>query len=82
MKLSIGRIRVYPWHSVNLIPQFAVVGIVENEPPYKRDGSLLELVLFGHVIHILVPLELSNMSMRLRGPIWSKKKKKWYRAPK
>jgi hypothetical protein len=82
MRINLGRVRVYPWHSINLIPQFSIVSICENEYPHKRDGSLLELVVLGYVLHVLIPQVLTSRSTKLRGPLWSKRKKKWYRAPK
>ncbi len=82
MRFSNGFISVFPWHSINLIPQFGCIQICEDEYPHERDGSLLEIVLFGYVFHLHIPINLPGMSTKLRGPLWSKSKKKWYRAPK
>ena len=82
MKFSFAGMGFFPWHSINLLPHFSCVGICEDDYPYKRDGSLLEMVLFGYVIHIHVPFNLPNVSTGAYGPLWSKTKKKWYRAPK
>jgi hypothetical protein len=82
MRIHNKYLSVYPWHSINLIPQFGCIVICEDEYPHKRDGSLLEIVLFGYVIHLHIPIELPGMSVRLRGPLWSKSKKIWYKAPK
>lgn len=82
MRLLTKYLSVYTWHSINLLPQFRCISICEDEYPHKRAGSLLEFVLFGYVIHFHIPFNLPSMSSRLRGPLWSKSKKKWYQAPK
>lgn len=82
MRFQTKYISVYPWHSINPIPQFGCVAICEDEYPHKRDGSLIEAVLFGYVFHIHIPFNLPGMSTKLRGPLWSKKKKLWYRSGK
>ena len=82
MKLMTKRMSIYPWHSINLFPHIGIVAVCEDDPPYNRDGSLLEVVVFGYVIHLHLPFNLPNMGTRAYGPLWSKTKKKWYRAPK
>jgi len=82
MRFSTGGIRLYPWHSINLIPQAAIVSIVDDSEPYKY-YSMVELVVLGHVLHVDMPFKVSRgWSTPLLGPLWSKRKKKWYRAPK
>jgi hypothetical protein len=82
MRINLGRVRVYPWHSINLFPQIGTISICKDDPPYEWDHTMVELVVLGYVMHIDLPWKLTNMGTKLRGPIWSKRKKKWYRAPK
>ena len=82
MRIHSKYLSVYPWHSVNLLPQLGLVSICEDEYPHKRDGSLLEFVVFGYVIHIHIPINLPNFHAKLRGPLWSKSKRIWYRPTK
>ena len=82
MRFSTGGIRVYPWHSVNLIPQVAIVPVCNDDEPYQY-ASMVEVVVLGHVLHVDLPFQIARgMSTPLLGPLWSKRKKKWYRAPK
>jgi hypothetical protein len=73
----------YPWHSINIIPNGGLVMTYDDGEIPVRYGSLLEIVIFGQVFHINFPLKVSRgRSIPLIGPLWSKKKKKWYRASK
>lgn len=83
MKFSTGGIRVYPWHSINLIPQIALVPIYHDEfEPYQYT-SMIELTVLGHVLHVDLPFKIDRgHGTPLMGPLWSKRKKKWYWAPK
>lgn len=78
MRFKSKHVTIYPWHSINVVPQWNCIAIVENEPPYERAGSVFELVLFGTIIHIHVPLNLPSMGSRLVGPVWSKRRKVWH----
>lgn len=72
----------YPWHSVNLVPQVALVMTYNDEDVPTRYGTMLELVLFGQVFHLDLPLKLNrSYSTSLYGPLWSKRRKVWYTAP-
>lgn len=82
MRIQTKYLSVYPWHSINVLPHLACVGVCEDDYPYKLNGSLIEVVVFGYVIHLHIPFNLPNMSTRAYGPLWSKSKHKWYRAPK
>lgn len=83
MRFNTGGIRLYPWHSINLIPTVALVPIYNDDYEPYQQSSMIELVVLGHVLHVDLPLKISRgIGTPLVGPLWSKKRKKWYRAPK
>lgn len=74
----------YRWHSINLIPNVALVMTYdEDDRGVTREGTLLELVLFGQVFHINIPIKLDRgWESPVWGPLWSRRRRVWYRAPK
>ena len=70
--------KVFRWHSINLIPTFTIFPICEDDPPYDLAGSMVEIVVFGIVFHFLVATVLPYFSTHIRGPLWSRKYKHWY----
>ena len=67
------------WHSINIIPNMSSVYIYHDDYPHDYYTSMLEINLFGCVMHFYVPHKLPRFSTPLIGPLWSKRKKKWYR---
>lgn len=78
MKFLSKYLSIYSWHSINIIPQLGCIAMVTDDPPYTRDGSMLELVVLGTVIHAYIPINLPSMGTRLVGPVWSRKRKEWW----
>lgn len=78
MRFNSKWFKVYPWHSINIIPQWGCIPLCSDDPPYESKESLIEFVLFGVVVHIIVPYKIPSMGSRLIGPVWSKRRKMWY----
>jgi hypothetical protein len=66
---------LYPWHSINLIPRFSVHQNFTEHP-----GSYIEAILFGRIIGITVPFKLPCFDRPPMGWLYSRRRKKWYRA--
>lgn len=72
----------YPWHSINIIPNLGLVMTYDDSQVPVRYGTMLEVCLFGQVFHLDLPIKLNRgWSTKLRGPLWSKRRKVWYTAP-
>ena len=75
--------KLYPWHSINLIPVVALIPVCSDEYPHRPEGSLLEVCAFGYVLHVDIPFNTSYVfATPVVGPLWSKKRKLWYTAAK
>jgi hypothetical protein len=74
------KLHYYLWHSINLIPMLAVYSICQDDENYDVIGRSIELVLFGWVIVFTYPTtKIHKMwSSHLYGPLWSRKRKKFY----
>lgn len=70
--------RIWKWHSINLLPLVSITRISSNEKPYKILYSLFELILFGYVIHFNLPIKRLHFFPKIIGPLWSRKNHKWY----
>jgi hypothetical protein len=73
-------VSIYKWHSINILPLIATYTICEDDPPYNTVGNVLEVTIFGIVMNILTPLTLPKYCSAVRGPLWSKRRKKFYFA--
>jgi hypothetical protein len=72
------KLRVYPWHSINLIPHLSMAEVGET---IDDTGQALWLTVLGVVITITVPSKRPRyFSMKQYGPLWSRRRKVWYRA--
>jgi len=73
----------YPWHSINVIPQAALVMTYDDEDVPVRYGTMLELVVLGQVFHIDLPIKLQRgWSSPLWGPLYSRRRRVWYKVSK
>jgi hypothetical protein len=82
MKYLGKKFSTYPWHSINIVPHAALVMTYNDEEVPTRYGTMLELVLFGQVFHLDLPLKLNrSYSTSVLGPFWSKRRKMWYTVP-
>lgn len=95
MQFTFGKhcdLMVYRWHSINLVPTIGIYSVASDN---KIDpvtgcrgwdgtvvGRVVELTVFGVIINFMYPTTKSGkqFSSKLRGPLWSNKKKKWYHA--
>jgi hypothetical protein len=83
MRFSSKHFSTYPWHSINVIPHAALVMTYNDDEVPVRHGTLLEVCLFGQVFHIDLPIKLQRgWSTSALGPLYSRRKRVWYRAPK
>jgi hypothetical protein len=75
---------VHRWHSINLIPSFDVFNIADEDytaAGFKIVARCLQLILFGFIISIMWPSkrEKRQFGFRTRGPLYSRRNKRWYR---
>jgi hypothetical protein len=97
MKIEFGKhcnLMVYKWHSINLVPALSLVMIASDDkidPEHgcsTWDGTIvghaIELVLFGIIFNFMYPSTkyIKQFIGNLYGPLWSRKRNCWYRAPK
>lgn len=73
-------LRVYPWHSINLIP------ILSASPTYHPEGisgQAFWLTIFGMVIMFTCPATWMVYSYYsgVHGPLWNRRSKLWYKEP-
>jgi hypothetical protein len=71
------RIRLKKWGMINIIPSFNIIHVVEDDPPYAFDHSLVEIIVLGYILNIDVSLKLPPCGTGSYGPHWSRKKKHW-----
>jgi len=82
MKLKIEHDRwglsVYPWHSVNLVPQGASYSILYEET--QLFATAVEVTVLGVVIVVHWPSreQTSWTMLEARGPAWSHRRRRWY----
>jgi hypothetical protein len=74
----------HKYHSINVIPTLATYSVYEDEHPFNIIAFAIEIILFGRVITIDLPSKTQHKmySLHMRGPIWSRRRKVWYRALK
>lgn len=96
MQLTFGKhcdLMIYRWHSINLIPAIGVYNVASDS---KTDpvtgckgwdgtivGRSIEITFFGLIINFMYPTQKYGRQIhsKLCGPLWSIKRKRWYRAP-
>lgn len=79
----------YPLRYINLFPYLSAITIVADEPVAvpgsdqkvcPPEGRWYQLALFGRLFGLTVPTTKSKRAWNLgiRGPHWSRSKKKWH----
>jgi len=72
------KLRVYPWHSINLIPGLSIAPVGTE---HEITGCLIQLTLFGCVISLMFPTRQQRYFIsKMYGPLYSRKRKVWYRV--
>lgn len=73
-------ILIYNWHSINIIPSFAIMDYMEEE--LSPLTSVIEIVCFGKIFNMEMPFRLPKIDTGMHGYMWSRRRKKWYRIRK
>jgi hypothetical protein len=80
--MKITKFRLCQWHSINLVPLYSWVPMCEDEPPFRVFGRLFQLTVLGWLVSLVVEYRgadgLAYIS-KVRGPLYSRKRKVWYR---
>lgn len=80
--MRIDSFKVYKWHSINVVPHYASVAVVTDEPPYSVTGRWYTLTVLGWVVSLVIEHEgaggLAQVG-KVYGPLWSRRRKSWYR---
>lgn len=73
---------MYRWHSINLIPMMGCYSISDDQNHIQIIGRAIEITLFGQVIvFTYATKKLGKMwHTSVRGPLWSRRTKQWYRV--
>ena len=69
----------YAWHSINIVPSVDTYLVCSDDDPSDAT-SAVEVVVFGRIVRIVLPLRLSSraLSTGIRGPLWSRRRRRWY----
>jgi hypothetical protein len=94
MKFDFGKdcnLLIYQWHSINLVPAISWMTIVSDDNIDQATGCCIyggevighsvELVLLGTIFNFMYPSNkhLKFYSSKVYGPLYSRKRKQWYR---
>lgn len=85
--MKINYPHIYQWHSINLVPHFSATPIADepqgDPTKFATTGRLYQLTWFGYMINILISewngAPKTNCGGRYYGPLWSRRKRRWYR---
>lgn len=80
--MKIISLKGYKWHSINVVPHLSSIAVCADEPPFRITGRMFQLSVLGYVVSLVVEYERADGTAkigRFRGPLWSRKRKLWYR---
>jgi hypothetical protein len=82
MSTDIEKFCVYRWHSVNIVPHGDAFDVCADDPPFRVIARVYSATIFGWIINVAIPTSQrrNGWSLPLLGPLWSRRRRCWYRA--
>lgn len=79
------KIRVWKWHSINLLPSFAATSVADDatEPLLIMERAY-DFSWLGFIVNVIVSANTFKRAWTLGpiGPAWSRRRRCWYWIPR